>query len=116
MSSSTSPGTRAAGSASPTSCAAYELQDAGLDTVDANLELGLPVDDRDYGVAAAILHDLGVDRIRLLTNNPAKTAALTAHGIEVVAREPLVTPVHDDNAAYLRSKEQRLGHRYGPDV
>jgi 3,4-dihydroxy 2-butanone 4-phosphate synthase / GTP cyclohydrolase II len=95
---------------------AYELQDAGRDTVDANLELGLPVDDRDYAAGAAILHDLGVDRIRLLTNNPAKTAALTAHGIEVVAREPLVTPVHEDNAAYLRSKQERLGHRYEPDA
>jgi 3,4-dihydroxy 2-butanone 4-phosphate synthase/GTP cyclohydrolase II len=95
---------------------AYELQDAGFDTVDANVELGLPVDDRDYAAGAAILHDLGVDRIRLLTNNPAKTAALTAHGIEVVAREPLVTPVHEDNAAYLRSKAERLGHRYDADA
>ncbi len=65
---------------------AYELQDQGFDTVDANVELGLPVDDRDYVAGAAILHELGADRIRLLTNNPAKTAALTAHGIEVVAR------------------------------
>jgi 3,4-dihydroxy 2-butanone 4-phosphate synthase / GTP cyclohydrolase II len=94
---------------------AYALQDQGFDTVDANVELGLPVDDRDYAAGAAILHELGADRVRLLTNNPAKVAALTAHGIEVVAREPLVTPVHDDNAAYLRSKEERLGHRYRPD-
>ena len=95
---------------------AYELQDAGLDTVDANIELGLPVDDRDYAVGAAILHDLGVEHIRLLTNNPAKVAALTAHGIEVVARIPLVTAVHDDNVAYLQAKQERLGHLYDPDA
>ena len=94
---------------------AYELQDQGFDTVDANVELGLPVDDRDYAAGAAILLELGVERVRLLTNNPAKTTALTAHGVEVVTREPLVTPVHDDNAAYLRSKQERLGHRYEED-
>ena len=94
---------------------AYELQDEGLDTVDANLELGLPVDDRDYGMGAAILHDLGVDEIQLLTNNPAKTTALTGHGITIAGRIPLVTPVHDDNAAYLRTKAERLGHLYDPD-
>jgi|SRR5215216_419713 len=95
---------------------AYELQDQGFDTVDANVELGLPVDDRDYAAGAAILHELGADRVRLLTNNPAKVAALTAHGVEVVARLPLVTPVHDENAAYLRAKQERLDHRYDPDV
>ncbi len=95
---------------------AYELQDEGFDTVDANVELGLPVDDRDYAAGAAILHELGVHRVRLLTNNPAKVAALATHGVAVVTRIPLVTPVHDDNAAYLRSKEQRLGHRYEPDA
>ena len=94
---------------------AYELQDGGLDTVDANIELGLPVDDRDYGIGAAILHDLGVDRVRLLTNNPAKTTSLTAAGITITGRLPLVTAVHDDNAAYLRTKAERLGHRYEPD-
>jgi 3,4-dihydroxy 2-butanone 4-phosphate synthase/GTP cyclohydrolase II len=94
---------------------AYELQDEGLDTVDANLELGLPVDDRDYGIGAAILHDLGVERIQLLTNNPAKTESLTRHGIVISGRTPLVTAVHDDNAAYLRTKAERLGHRYEPD-
>jgi 3,4-dihydroxy 2-butanone 4-phosphate synthase/GTP cyclohydrolase II len=94
---------------------AYELQDDGFDTVDANLELGLPVDDRDYGIGAAILHDLGVDRIQLLTNNPAKTTSLAAAGITISGRLPLVTAVHDDNAAYLRTKAERLGHRYEPD-
>ena len=67
---------------------AYELQDQGLDTVDANLELGLPVDTRDYGIGAAILHDLGVGRIRLLTNNPAKVSGLTAFGVDVAERVP----------------------------
>ena len=94
---------------------AYELQDAGLDTVDANLELGLPVDLREYDIGAAILHDLGVGPIRLLTNNPAKVHGLRALGIEVAERVPLVTEVHDDNAAYLRTKRERLGHRFEPD-
>ena len=95
---------------------AYALQDDGLDTVDANLELGLPVDDRDYAVGAAILLDLGVDRVVLLTNNPAKTAGLTAAGVAVDARVPLLTEVHEHNAAYLRTKRERLGHRFEPDV
>ena len=94
---------------------AYELQDQGLDTVDANLELGLPVDTRDYGIGAAILHDLGVGRIRLLTNNPAKVSGLTAFGVDVAERVPLVTTVHEDNAAYLQTKRDRLGHRYEAD-
>ena len=94
---------------------AYELQDDGLDTVDANLELGLPVDDRDYSIGAAILHDLGVASIVLLTNNPAKTSSLTAAGIAVADRVPLVTDVHADNEAYLRTKQERMGHRYEPD-
>jgi 3,4-dihydroxy 2-butanone 4-phosphate synthase/GTP cyclohydrolase II len=94
---------------------AYALQDEGLDTVDANVELGLPVDDRDYAVAGAILHDLGVERIRLLTNNPQKTSGLAGEGIEVTARVPLVTAVHEDNAAYLRTKRDRMGHLYDID-
>jgi 3,4-dihydroxy 2-butanone 4-phosphate synthase / GTP cyclohydrolase II len=94
---------------------AYELQDDGLDTVDANLELGLPVDDRDYAVAGAILHELGVGRIRLLTNNPDKTSGLAEQGIVVTARIPLVTAVHEDNAAYLRTKRERMGHLYEID-
>jgi 3,4-dihydroxy 2-butanone 4-phosphate synthase / GTP cyclohydrolase II len=94
---------------------AYELQDRGFDTVDANLELGFPVDQREYGVGAAILHDLGVTRVRLLTNNPAKTEGLAAYGIEITDRIPLVTPEHDDNAGYLRTKRERLGHRFETD-
>jgi 3,4-dihydroxy 2-butanone 4-phosphate synthase / GTP cyclohydrolase II len=89
---------------------AYALQDAGLDTVDANLRLGLPVDARDYDVAAAILHDLGVRRIRLLSANPAKSARLNDLGIEVTARLPLLVPEHAENAFYLATKRKRMGH------
>ena len=98
---------------------AYALQDAGLDTVDANLRLGLPVDARDYDVAAAILHDLGLQRIRLLSANPRKSARLNDLGIEVTARLPLVIPEHAENAFYLATKRSRMGHddtRDLPDV
>jgi GTP cyclohydrolase II len=89
---------------------AYALQDAGLDTVDANLHLGLPVDARDYDVAAAILHDLGLQRIRLLSGNPKKSARLNDLGIEVAARLPLLVPQHAENAFYLATKRDRMGH------
>ena len=89
---------------------AYALQDEGLDTVDANLRLGLPVDARDYDSAAAILRCLGVSRLRLLTNNPSKRAALVAHGLDVVERVPLLTTPTFDNVRYLRTKQDRLGH------
>lgn len=89
---------------------AYALQDAGQDTVDANLALGLPADAREYGAAAAILHDLGIGRVRLLTNNPAKVGGLAAHGIEVAARLPLRVPAGEYNAAYLATKRDRMGH------
>jgi len=94
---------------------AYELQDRGFDTVDANLELGLPVDTREYGIGAAILRDLGVGSIRLLTNNPAKTDGLRELGIDIVGRLPLVTAEHADNTTYLRTKRERLGHRFEAD-
>jgi 3,4-dihydroxy 2-butanone 4-phosphate synthase/GTP cyclohydrolase II len=89
---------------------AYELQDAGADTVDANLELGLPVDAREYSVAAQLLDDLGVRSIRLLTNNPAKVDALAAHGFGVtrIPLPPLTTP---HNLRYLTTKRDRLGHQ-----
>jgi 3,4-dihydroxy 2-butanone 4-phosphate synthase/GTP cyclohydrolase II len=89
---------------------AYELQDAGVDTVDANLRLGLPVDAREYSVAAQLLGDLGVRSVRLLTNNPAKVDALTAHGFGVtrVPLPPLATPY---NLRYLTTKRDRLGHQ-----
>jgi 3,4-dihydroxy 2-butanone 4-phosphate synthase/GTP cyclohydrolase II len=90
--------------------AAYRLQEAGHDTVDANLALGLPADARDWGVAAAILTDLGVHSLRLLTNNPAKRDGLQAHGLAVVEIVPLAVPPNPHNAAYLRTKAERLGH------
>ncbi|MBU4418249.1 MAG: GTP cyclohydrolase II, partial [Actinobacteria bacterium] len=90
--------------------AAYALQDDGRDTVQANLELGYPVDGREYGAAAAILHDLGVDSLRLLTNNPDKVLGLRAGGIEVVSVEPLESGANRHNLGYLRAKRDQLGH------
>jgi 3,4-dihydroxy 2-butanone 4-phosphate synthase/GTP cyclohydrolase II len=89
---------------------AYHLQDLGADTVDANLELGLPPDARDYGIAAQVLADLGVRSMRLLTNNPAKHAGLEGFGLTVVGREPLPTRPTADNLRYLRTKRDRMGH------
>jgi len=90
--------------------AAYALQDEGADTVEANLLLGLPVDSREYGVAAEILTHLGVGRVRLLANNPDKSIGLERRGIEVVDRVPLLTRPRPQNIAYLRAKQERLGH------
>jgi GTP cyclohydrolase II len=98
---------------------AYALQDTGLDTVDANLQLGLPVDARDYDAAAAILRDLGLRRIRLLSANPAKSARLSDLGVRVTARLPLRVTEHAENARYLATKRNRMGHDNGtasPDV
>ena len=89
---------------------AYNLQDAGRDTVDANLELGLPADARDYGVGAQILSDLGVKSMRLLTNNPEKRAGLEGYGLSIIDRVPLVIEPNDHNAEYLRTKVERMGH------
>jgi 3,4-dihydroxy 2-butanone 4-phosphate synthase/GTP cyclohydrolase II len=89
---------------------AYALQEQGYDTVDANLQLGLPVDDRDYAVAFQILKSMGVDVIRLLTNNPSKVAAITHYGIKVSERIPLTVEPTDDNRAYLKTKQEKLGH------
>lgn len=89
---------------------AYNLQDQGLDTVDANVRLGHLPDARDYGVAARILRALGIDAVRLLTNNPAKVDGLREHGIEVVARVPLVIPPRPQNRDYLQTKAVRMGH------
>lgn len=89
---------------------AYQLQDGGHDTVDANLALGLPADARDYGTGAQILTDLGVRSMRLLTNNPDKRAALEGFGLHITAREPLQVPPTPDNARYLRTKRDRFGH------
>jgi 3,4-dihydroxy 2-butanone 4-phosphate synthase/GTP cyclohydrolase II len=89
---------------------AYELQDAGLDTVQANLELGWPVDRREYGAAAAILADLGLSRVRLLTNNPAKVTGLVASGIDVVGTERIEVGHGEHNRAYLVTKKVAMGH------
>ena len=89
---------------------AYALQDAGADTVDAQIQLGLPVDDREYGAAAGILHALGVPRVRLLSNNPDKRTELVAGGIDVVALEPIELPANPANVRYLRTKRDRMGH------
>lgn len=89
---------------------AYERQDAGSDTVDANLELGLPEDARDYGTGAQILRDLGVRSVRLLTNNPAKVAAMESYGIPVRERVPVGSYATSENLAYLRTKRDRMGH------
>lgn len=89
---------------------AYNLQDGGLDTVDANLALGHPIDDRDYGIAAAILQDLGVQSVRLMTNNPAKISDLEQKGIQIEERIPLLPTVYDENYDYLLAKVQRMNH------
>ncbi|WP_461110492.1 3,4-dihydroxy-2-butanone-4-phosphate synthase [Streptomyces calidiresistens] len=89
---------------------AYELQEHGRDTLDANLELGLPADARDYAVAARVLEDLGVRSIRLLTNNPDKVDALRRHGLTVTAREAVPVSVGEHNLRYLRTKRDRMGH------
>src|SRR6266550_2473260 len=89
---------------------AYGLQDGGLDTVDANVELGLPIDARDYSAAASVLQELGIRSVRLMTNNPAKILGLEMHGVDVVERVPLETIPNEINAPYLRAKASRMGH------
>jgi 3,4-dihydroxy 2-butanone 4-phosphate synthase/GTP cyclohydrolase II len=89
---------------------AYNLQDAGRDTVEANLELGLPADSREYGIGAQILVDLGITTMRLMTNNPAKRGGLEGFGLEIVERVPLESTPNPENIAYLRTKQARMGH------
>ncbi len=89
---------------------AYALQDAGKDTVEANELLGFPADAREYSVAAQILADLGIRRIRLLTNNPLKRSALQRYGVEIVERVPLEVPARPENIRYLKTKRDKLGH------
>ncbi|MER6626686.1 bifunctional 3,4-dihydroxy-2-butanone-4-phosphate synthase/GTP cyclohydrolase II [Streptomyces sp. NPDC000987] len=89
---------------------AYELQERGRDTLDANLELGLPADARDYGAGARILQDLGVRSVRLMTNNPEKTDALLRGGLRVTGREPMPVQAGEHNLRYLRTKRDRMGH------
>ena len=89
---------------------AYNLQDEGLDTVEANVALGHPADKRDYGIGSQILYDLGVRKIRLLTNNPKKIYGLEGFGLEVVERVPIRIPANTHNARYLKTKKDKLGH------
>jgi GTP cyclohydrolase II len=91
----------------------YKLQDAGLDTVDANTTLGFDDDERDYGVAVRMLQMLGCTRVVLLTNNPAKLDGLSKSGIEIAGRMPLETPINADNRKYLAAKATRAGHHLG---
>ena len=94
----------------PAKIHAYKLQDGGLDTVEANKRLGFPMDLREYGLGAQILSDLGVRKIRLLTNNPRKMVGLSGHGLEIVARVPIKSKPHAHNARYLRTKKRKMGH------
>ncbi|MGZ8762986.1 MAG: bifunctional 3,4-dihydroxy-2-butanone-4-phosphate synthase/GTP cyclohydrolase II [Acidimicrobiia bacterium] len=89
---------------------AYRLQEEGRDTVEANEDLGLPIDSREYGIGAQILVDLGVTTMRLMTNNPAKYGGLDGFGLEIVDRVPLATVPNAENIAYLRAKQQKMGH------
>jgi 3,4-dihydroxy 2-butanone 4-phosphate synthase/GTP cyclohydrolase II len=90
--------------------AAYNLQDDGLDTVDANVYLGFPPDARDYGVGSQILYDLGVRSMRLLTNNPTKRAGIEGYGLSIIEQVPLSVQPNDENRDYLETKASRLGH------
>jgi 3,4-dihydroxy 2-butanone 4-phosphate synthase/GTP cyclohydrolase II len=89
---------------------AYDLQDQGADTVDANVALGLPVDSREYGIGAQILVDLGITTMRLVTNNPAKYGGLEGFGLDIVERVPSVVAPNPENIRYLRTKQERMGH------
>jgi 3,4-dihydroxy 2-butanone 4-phosphate synthase/GTP cyclohydrolase II len=89
---------------------AYKLQESGLDTVEANLQLGFKMDERDYGVGAQILRDLGVSRMRLISNNPAKRAAIMGYGLEILEKVPLEVEQNEHNAKYLQTKRDKMGH------
>ena len=94
----------------PAKLHAYRLQEQGLDTVEANLKLGFPMDLRDYGVGAQMLSELGVNKIRLLTNNPRKVVGLQGHGLEIVEQLPIRVSPNPHNAHYLKTKKDRMGH------
>ena len=90
---------------------AYHLQEQGLDTVDANLKLGFKADERDYGIGAQILRDLGVKKMRLITNNPVKRSGLEGYGLEIVETLPIVIEPNQYNERYLKTKQERMGHK-----
>jgi 3,4-dihydroxy 2-butanone 4-phosphate synthase/GTP cyclohydrolase II len=92
---------------------AYNLQDHGRDTVEANVELGLPVDSREYGIGAQILVELGVTKMRLMTNNPAKYGGLEGYGLDIIERLALTPAPNPENLEYLRTKRERMGHLFG---
>jgi 3,4-dihydroxy 2-butanone 4-phosphate synthase/GTP cyclohydrolase II len=91
---------------------AYKLQEDGMDTVEANLHLGFPMDKRDYGVGAQILRHLGVSRIRLISNNPKKRTGLSGYGLEIVDTIPIQIPSNPHNEKYLNTKRDKLGHTF----
>jgi 3,4-dihydroxy 2-butanone 4-phosphate synthase/GTP cyclohydrolase II len=95
---------------------AYKLQEEGFDTVDANLELGFMADKRDYGIGAQICRDLGLKKVRILTNNPKKVNRLEVYGIEVVEQIPLKANPSPHNVNYLRTKKNRMGHTLDEDL
>lgn len=93
---------------------AYRLQELGRDTVEANVELGFRPDQREYGIGAQILRDLGISRMRLLTNNPTKRAGLMGYGLEIVGTVPIAAPANPHNLGYLETKAKKMGHTYPP--
>jgi 3,4-dihydroxy 2-butanone 4-phosphate synthase/GTP cyclohydrolase II len=95
---------------------AYQLQEAGLDTVEANTKLGFGADLRDYGIGAQVLYDLGIRQIRMMTNNPRKIAGIQGHGLEVVERIPIQVPAQKENIRYLETKRTKLGHLLMDDL
>ncbi|XP_021912557.1 monofunctional riboflavin biosynthesis protein RIBA 3, chloroplastic [Carica papaya] len=95
---------------------AYNLQDQGHDTVQANIELGLAVDAREYGIGAQILRDIGVRTMHLMTNNPAKFTGLKGYGLAVIGRVPVLTPITNENRRYLETKRTKMGHVYGTEI
>jgi len=95
---------------------AYKLQDEGLDTVEANLELGFKADERNYGIGAQVLVDLGVRKMRLVTNNPKKMVGLQGYGLEIVEQIPIEIPANDCNAKYLECKKLKMGHLLNIDA
>jgi 3,4-dihydroxy 2-butanone 4-phosphate synthase/GTP cyclohydrolase II len=89
---------------------AYKLQENGMDTVDANLHLGFKADERDYGVGAQILRELGITQMRLMTNNPVKRIGLESYGLTIVENVPIEIPPNEHNAFYMHTKKERMGH------